>query len=64
MPRGVEEGIIWSIAMWEVELGWRGQSDWEREFGRLQYQALRKATGAVRGTSAEKVNRMTGVRGI
>ena len=48
--------MIRSIAMWGAELGWRGQKNWEKEFSRLQYQALRKATGAVLGMAAEKVN--------
>ena len=50
-----------SIATWGMELGWGGQRAWERELGRLQYQALRKATGAVRGTAIDKINRMAGV---
>ena len=49
------EGMIRSIATWDAELGCRGQKAWEKEFSRLQYQALRKATGAVQGTSAEKI---------
>ena len=44
-----------------AELGWKGQKNWEREFSQVQYQALRKATGVVQGTSGETVNRMTGV---
>ena len=47
-----------------AELGWRGQKNWKREFSRLQYQALRKATGTVQRTSAEKVNQMAGVEGV
>ena len=30
-------------------------------FGRIQYQALRKATGATQGTSGDLVNKLTGV---
>ena len=48
--------MIRPIAMWGAELGWRGQENWEKEFSRLQYQALRKATGAVHGTATDKVN--------
>ena len=43
---------------------WRGQKAWEKEFGRLQYQALRKATGAVQGTASDKVNQMAGVEDV
>ena len=66
-PRGWKkayEGMIRSIAMWRAELGWRGQKNWEKKFSRLQYQALRKATGAVLGTAAEKVNWMAGVEDV
>ena len=41
-------------------MGWRGQKTWQKEFARLQYQAVRKATGAVQGTAIDKVNRMAG----
>ena len=58
------EGMIRSIATWGAELGWRGQQAWKKEFSRLQYQALRKMTGTVQGTSAEKVNRMAGVEDV
>lgn len=47
-----------------MELGWRGQRAWERELGRLQYQALRKATDAVQGTATDKMNRMAGVEDV
>ena len=47
-----------------MELGWRGQKAWEKEFGRLQYQALQKATGTVQGTAIDKVNRMAGVEDV
>ena len=30
----------------------------------MQYQALRKATGAVQGTAIDKVNQMTGVEDV
>ena len=41
------EGMVRSIATWGAELGWRGQQAWKKEFSRLQYQALRRATGTV-----------------
>ena len=67
MPRGWKkayEGMIRSIATWGAELGWRGQKAWEKEFSWLRYQALRKATGTVQGTSAEKVNQIAGVKSV
>ena len=58
------KGMIRSIATWGTELGWRGQKSLEKEFSQLQYQALWKATGAVQGTSAERVNQMAGVEDV
>ena len=49
------------IALWGAELGWRGQRDWEREFEQLQYQALRKCTGATRGSRIDLVSQIAGV---
>ena len=46
-----------------AELVWRGQDVLE-EFSRSQYQASRKATAAVQGTSMDKVNRMEGVKDV
>ena len=34
------------MALWGAEIGWRGQRDWEEEFEKLQYQALRKYVNA------------------
>ena len=45
-------------------MGWRGQKNWERESSRLQYQALRKVTGGVQGTSMDQMNRMAGVEDV
>ena len=45
----VYEGMIRTIATWVAELGWGGQRDWE-------YQALRKTTTAMQGTSGDVVN--------
>ena len=58
------EGMIRSIATWGAELGWRGQKAWERQFSQLQYQALRRAAGAVQGTASDKVNQMAGVEDV
>ena len=49
------------VALWGAELGWKGQRAWVREFERVQYQALRKCTGATIGASREKVNLMARV---
>ena len=46
-------GMIRAVAAWGVEIGWQGQREWREMMGKLQYQALRKCTGAVVG--AEKV---------
>ena len=56
--------MVRSIATRGAELGWRGQQAWEKEFSRLQYQALRKATSAVQDTAIDKVNRMAGVEDV
>ena len=52
------------IALWGAELGWRGQKEWRKQFERLQYQALRKCTGAVLGANKEKVNAIAGVEDV
>ena len=43
-------GMIRAVALWGSELGWRGQRDWEEEFERLQYQALKKCVNATHGS--------------
>ena len=48
------EGMIRCIATWGGELGWRGQKSWEKEFGRLQYQALRGQQEPSRGLQWKK----------
>ena len=30
-------GMVRTVALWSVELGWRGQKDWEEEFEKLWY---------------------------
>ena len=52
--------MIRTIALWGSELGWSGQRDWEREFNRLQYQALRKATQAIKGSRMTSQHRNGG----
>ena len=46
-------GMIRAVTAWGVEIGWRGQKEGREMMEKLQYQALRKCTGAVVG--AEKV---------
>src|SRR4029077_3195003 len=39
--RSAYTGMIWTIASWGAEIGWRGQKEWRNEMCRLQYAALR-----------------------
>src|SRR6266576_2592196 len=57
-------GMVRVVASWGSELGWRGQKRWEIEMDRLQYDALRKCTGAVRGAAKEKVRKIAGVETV
>ena len=50
--------MVRSVASWGIEVGWRGQREWREEIELLQYSALRKCTGAVKGS------RRTVVRGV
>ena len=45
--RQLYTGMIKMVALWGAELGWKRQKDWKRKMERLQYQALKKSTGAV-----------------
>src|SRR6266576_305442 len=56
--------MIRVVALWGAELGWRGQREWRKQFERLQYQALRKCTGAVLGANISKVNAIAGVEDV
>jgi len=53
--------MIRAVAMWGVELGWRGQKRWEQEMVDLQCQALSKCVSAVRGVRKELVSEIAGV---
>jgi len=55
-------GMIRAVALWGAELGWRGQRDWEKEFERLQYQALKKCVNATHGSRRELVSQIAGVK--
>ena len=52
------------VVLWGAELGWRGQREGRRQFKRLQYQALRKYTGAILVTNEEKLNVSAGVEDV
>ena len=62
--RQLYTGMIRVVALWGAELGWKGQKAWVKEFEKLQYQALRKCTGATLGASREKVNLMARVEDV
>ncbi|KAF8453564.1 RNase H-domain-containing protein [Kalaharituber pfeilii] len=59
--RQLYTGMIRAVMMWGSEIGWRGQKDWRREMEKIQYQVLKKATGAVHGAAIQKVNWIAGV---
>ena len=62
--RQLYTGMIRVVALWGAELGWKGQKAWLKEFERLQFQALRKCTGAILGASMEKVNYIARVEDV
>ena len=57
-------GMVRSIATWGAKIGWRGQDQWRHEMAKLQYVALRKATGAITGARMESVSRIAGVESV
>ena len=62
--RQLYTGMIRVVALWGAELGWKGQKAWLKEFERLQYQALRKCTGATLGASRQRVNYIARVEDV
>ena len=54
-------GMIRAEALWGVELGWRGQREWEEEFDKLQYQALKKYINATYESRRELVSQIAAV---
>ena len=52
------------IATWIAKIGWRGQEQWRQELTKLQYEALRKATGAITGARMKSVSRIAGVESV
>ena len=57
-------GMIRTIVLWGAEVGWRGQEKWRKALKGLQYQSLRKCSGAPQGTAQDAVDRITGVESI
>ena len=43
-----------------MELGWKGQRDWEEKFEKLQYQALKKFVNVTHGSKRELVSQIAG----
>ena len=49
--------IIRTIALWGAEVGWRGQEKLRKALKSLQYQGLRKCSGAPYGTAQAAVEK-------
>ena len=56
--------MVRAVASWGVEVGWRGQKEWRQEMTLLQNAAMRKALGAVKGSSGKKVNAIAAVEDV
>ena len=56
--------MVRAVASWGVEIGWRGQKEWRQEMTLLQNAAMRKALGAVKGSSWRKANAIAAVEGV
>ena len=53
--------MVRAVASWGVEIGWRGQKEWQQEMTLLQNVAMRKTLGAVNGSSGKKTNAIAAV---
>ena len=62
--RAAYTGMVRAVASWGVEVGWRGQKEWRQEMTLLQNAAMRKALGAVKGSSGKKVNAIAAVEDV
>ena len=62
--RQLYTGMVRVVALWGSELGWRGQKQFITQLQKLQYQALRRATGAITGASQDKVNKISCVEDV
>ena len=56
--------MIRTIALWGAEFGWKGQEKWRKALRTLQYQSLRRCTGALQGTAQLAVDQIAGVEPI
>ena len=59
--RSAYAGMLRAVALWGAELGWRGQRNWEEEFEKLQYQALKKCVYMIHGSRRELVSQIAAV---
>ena len=57
-------GMIQSVALWGLEVGWRGQRGWREMMERLQYGALQKCTGPVVGARRESVRKVAAIESV
>ena len=55
-------GMIRAVALWGVDLGWRGQRDWEEGFQKLQFLALKKCVNVRHESKWKLVNQIAGVK--
>ena len=62
--RAAYSGMVRAVASWGVEIGWRGQKDWRQDMTLLQNAAMRKALGAVKGSSGRKENAIAAVEDV
>ena len=46
---------------WGMEVAWRGNPKMIEEMEKVEYQALRKCTGAYRGAARDKIRAIAGV---
>ena len=57
-------GMVRAVSSWGVEIGWRGHKEWRQEMTLLQNAAMRKALGAVKGSSGRKASAITAVEDV
>ena len=62
--RAAYTGMVRAVASWGVEIGWRGQKEWRQEMTLLPNAAMRKALGAVKGSSRRKANAIAAVEDV
>ena len=56
--------MVCAVASWGVEIGYRGQKEGRQEMTLLQNAAMRKALGAVKGSSGRKANAIAAVEDV